>query len=289
MTKSDSLNPSSVLGREALEARLRLVAGQADPEIEPAVCALLLAALDRPRVPLERYRHHLSQLVRDTADLGAELGAATSLEARLQALHQVIVERHGYGGDERTYEDLQNANLMRVIDRRKGLPVSLGLLYIHAARGQGWPIDGLAFPGHFLLRLELDGAREILDPFHGRRRQPADLRELLKSMAGPEAELRPEHTTPVGNRDILLRLQNNIKLRLLRDERPEAALKVIESMLLFAPGHGPSWHEAGLLHANLGNLRAAILGLEHCLELGADTKTLHEAVRVLQEIKARLN
>ena len=289
MTTSNSLNSYAVLSREDLEARLRLVAGQADSEIEPADCALLLAALDRPRVPLERYRHHLSQLVQDTADLGAELGAATSLEARLQVLRQVIVERHGYGGDEQTYEDLQNANVMRVIDRRKGLPVTLGLLYIHAARGQGWPIDGLAFPGHFLLRLELGGARQILDPFHGRRRQPADLRELLKAALGAEAELRPAHTAPVGNRDILLRLQNNIKLRLLRDERPEAALQVIESMLLFAPGHGPSWHEAGLLHANLGNLRAAILGLEHYLELGADTRTLHEAARVLQEIKARLN
>lgn len=289
MTDIQSPRPATILDREALEARLRLAAEQTDESIDVTDCALLLAALDRPRVPLERYRHHLSQLVGDAAKLGADLGAAESLEARLEALTQVIAQDHGYRGDEQTYEDLQNANLMRVIDRRKGLPVSLGLLYLHAARGQGWRIDGLAFPGHFLLRLELNGRREILDPFHGRARRPAELRELLKAAAGPEAELRPAHYAPLGNRDVLVRLQNNIKIRLLRDERPEAALRVIESILLFAPGHGPSWHESGLLHAHLGNLRAAIAGLEHYLELGADAATLQEVSRVLQEIKTRLN
>jgi len=281
---------SSVSGRQELEARLRQVGGQSDEQIDLAETALLIAALDQPRQPLERYRHHFSLLKRDTAELGARLGAERSLAARIEALNAVLVERYGYRGDEDTYDDLQNANLMRVIDRRRGLPVTLGILYIHAARSQGWPIVGLAFPGHFLLRLELGGVRAIIDPFdEGRVRETRELREFLKAMTGNEAELKPEHYAPVGNRDVLLRVQSNIKLRLLQDQRPADALAVIEATLMFAPRLAGLWREAGLLHANLDNLRAAIMALEQYLDLGSDPAGIEEARRVLGEIKTRLN
>jgi regulator of sirC expression with transglutaminase-like and TPR domain len=288
-----SWSPAS--GRKELEAQLRRIGGQADSEIDLAAAALILAALDRPRVSLERYDHHLSLLARETSELGEKSGAANSLLARAEALNTVMLERYGYGGDRRSYDDLQNANLMRVIDRRKGLPVALGILYIHAARAQGWSIAGLNFPGHFMLRLELGGERVILDPFNGGAlRGPKELREILQSLAGEDAELQLEHTEPVANREILLRLQNNIKLRLLQERRAEDALTVLETMLMFAPDMGQLWHEAGTLHAHLGNLRAAAMTLEHYLELGEtgatpDSAGRHEAAGLLQRIKAQLN
>src|SRR3546814_10733859 len=105
---------------------------------------------------------------------------------------------------------MSNADMTRVIDRRRGLPVSLGILYLHGARAQGWPICGLNFPGHFLLRLDLGAQRSIIDPFNGgETRDAAALRALLKTMAGEAAELPPEHTRPVRCRDDLLRLQHN--------------------------------------------------------------------------------
>ena len=281
---------SPASGRKEIEAELRRVGGQPDGEIALAETALLLAALDRPRVPFDRYTHHLSLLARDAADAGARAGAEGSLQARVDALNAVIRERYGYAGDRRTYDDLQNANLMRVIDRRKGLPVALGILYIHAARSQGWAIEGLSFPGHFLLRLERGGERAILDPFNdGVVRGAHDLREILRSVSGAEAELRPEHTAPVPNRDILLRLQNNIKLRLIQDGRPEDAMATLESMLMLAPGRAALWREAGLLHARAGNLRAAVMTLEHVLELADTQHDRHEAATLLQQIKGRLN
>src|SRR3546814_18868046 len=83
---------------------------------------------------------------------------------------------------------MSNADMMRVIDRRRGLPVALGILYLHGARAQGWPICGLNFPGHFLLRLDLGAERTIIDPFHGgETRDAAALRALLKTMAGEAA------------------------------------------------------------------------------------------------------
>lgn len=290
MTAAQSSAAPPLADRRELEDRLRALGSVADQAIDLAGTALILAALDRPRVSLERYVRHLALLRRDVAKLAAKLGASDSLAARIDSLNQVIGERHRYLGDEQTYDDVQNANLMRVIDRRKGLPVMLGILYIDAARAQGWAIDGLAFPGHFLVRLELGGERAILDPFHrGRICAPAELRDLLKALAGVEAELRPSHTAPVDNRDILLRLQNNIKIRLLRDERPEAALEVVEAMLLFAPGNAPLWRESGLLNAHLGKLRAAVDRLETFVDLSGDPQARQEAARALQEIKSRLN
>lgn len=284
------MSGSTAGGRREIEARLSDIGRQADADMDLAEAALLLAALDRPRVPLERYRDHLAMLQLDTAREGTRVGAGRSLGSRLEALRAVIVGHYGYQGDRLTYDDLQNANLMRVIDRRKGLPVALGILYIAAARHQGWSISGLNFPGHFLLSLELGGTRVILDPFDGANGlDTSALRSLLKAFLGPDAELRPAHYAPASSRAILLRLQDNIKLRLLQNGRPEQALQVIDTMMRFAPDETRLWHEAGALHAKLGNLKAATQSLQHYLDFGAKSDNLHEAATLLQQLKARLN
>src|ERR1700757_4486352 len=137
--------------------------GSSDGRVLPiAEAALALASFDRPRVNLTRYREHLQLLARDVS---RHPGAVGGLAARARALNEIILLKYGYSGDELSYDDLQNANLMRVVDRRKGLPVALGILYIHAARAQEWDIAGLAFPGHFLVRLSEGRERVIIDPF----------------------------------------------------------------------------------------------------------------------------
>jgi regulator of sirC expression with transglutaminase-like and TPR domain len=282
---------SAASNRHDLETRLRSIGGQDDAEIDVAEAALLLAALERPQLSLERYRHHLSLLTRDIAELAQRQGAAGSLAARIAVLNAVLVERYGYHGDSESYEDMVNANLMRVIDRRRGLPVALGILYLHGARAQGWQICGLNFPGHFLLRLDLGAERAIIDPFHGgATRDAAALRALLKTMAGGDAELRPEHTQPAGCRDVLLRLQNNIKLRLVQEERSADALAVLESMLMIAPERAGLWREAGILHSHLDNMRAAILAFEHYLELAAPGESARQDIaELLRQLRHQLN
>src|SRR5438552_8892355 len=143
---------------------LRDLGAATSPILPIGEAALALACFERPRVGLGRYRQHLAALARD---VGRHAGAAGDLTACEQALNEIILLKHGYSGDELTYDDLQNGNLMRVVDRRKGLPVALGILYLHAARAQGWESVGLAFPGHFLVRLGEGAERLILDPFHG--------------------------------------------------------------------------------------------------------------------------
>jgi len=252
-----------------------------------AEAALALASFERPRVGFKRYRDHLRLLARD---VGRHPGAAGELADRARALSEIILLKYGYSGDELSYDDLQNANLMRVVDRRKGLPVALGILYIHAARAQGWDIAGLAFPGHFLVRLADRAGRVIVDPFNGGQIcGAAELRELLKAAAGQDRELSPEHYTEVSDRDVLLRLQNNLKARLLQAQDHQRALNVIETMLMLAPDLAELWREAGMLHRHLGNLRAAGAALEQYVVRAPDGVARHQAAAILQQLRAQLN
>ncbi len=269
------------------EQFLREVGASPSPILPVAEAALALASFDRPRVGLARYRQHLEALARD---VGRHAGADPGLQAQAGALNEIVLLKYGYSGDELTYDDLQNANLMRVIDRRKGLPVALGILYLGVARAQGWDTVGLGFPGHFLIRLSQGPERLILDPFHGGRvLDAAALRELLKAIAGQEIELVPEHYAPVADREVLLRLQNNLKSRLIQGERREQAARVIETMQMLAPDLAELWREAGMLHAELGNLRAAMRDIEQYIVRAPEGAARHEAAVILQQLKAKLN
>ena len=265
---------------------LRRLAGLDDHKIDLAQAALALAARELPGEPTDRYQAHLKELA---ASVG---GACTgrSLAAKRYALSHVLHEQYGYAGDQQSYDDLQNANLMRVIDRRKGLPITLGILHIHCGRALGWDICGLNFPGHFLIRLEDGPQRAILDPFNGGREvDVAGLRTLLKSTLGPDAELSPAHYGPASNRDILIRLQNNRKVRLMKAEQFAEALVAVEDMLLFAPGEDSLWHEAGLINSHIGNLRAALIAFGHCRDLATDPADRARVDQLIKEISSRLN
>ena len=146
------------------ERFLRELGASASPVLPIAEAALALASFDRPRVPLARYSRHLRSLVQDVRRRAA---GAASLSARAAALNEIVLLKHGYSGDELTYDDLQNANLMQVIDRRKGLPVALGVLYL--AAGGGPPGEAptatrRARPGHHRLRTAAPCRGALVDP-----------------------------------------------------------------------------------------------------------------------------
>ncbi len=273
-----------------IRARLIKIGTLADEDIDIAEAAFILAAAERPGVALDPYRRHLDHLVADVRVYVGGTEPAVALDLRIEALEQVIVKHYGYGGTEAVFDDLDAANLMRVIDNRQGLPIVISILFIHTARWLGWPISGLDFPGRFLVRMEFEGERKILDPFGGGRVLEAqDMREMFKAVTGAHAELTPKHYRDVGNRDILLRLQGNIKTWLLHGERPEDAIDVLETMLLFAPHQAELWREKGMLHARLDDIKDAVQALEEYLRRSGGAGPLYNTSVLLQELRARLN
>lgn len=265
-----------------------------DEAFDLAEAALLLAVRDTPATDLEPYLSHLKSLYASVEERAANEGLDDRNPAPNQMadiLASVISDLFRYHGDEETYDDLDNANLMRVIDRRKGLPVTLGILYIAAAKYQGWNVAGLNFPGHFLIRLEsLDGNRVIIDPFHGGHvlDTPA-LRDLLKVVAGPAKELESRHYRPVSYRDILIRLQNNVKSRRLDLGKLEEALDALETMQLLMPDSAALLREAGLLHLRLGQLSQAVGALETYLTRAPVGPERSRIDTVVQDLKQRIH
>ncbi len=164
-----------------ISARLKdLCAGDGE-RIDLLEAGFLLSILGSGEaIELAPFRQQVTAMTDDLADLVHRRGASP------EALSEVIARSYAYRGDSETYDDLQNADLVRVIERRKGLPVALSILYLHVARAQGWQAEGLAFPVHFLIRIGIDGARHVVDPFHeGALRDAAELRKLLRQVLGP--------------------------------------------------------------------------------------------------------
>ena len=274
-------------------AYLKILAGLPDREIDIGPAALALAAIGQPDVSLERYFNHLKKLCEETATRHAELleaGANDNVETRLAALKHIIADKYGYTGDEDNYDDLQNASLIRVIDRGKGLPITLSILYIHVARAQGWDIAGLNIPGHFVCRIDKDGQRVIFDPFSRCGiLVAADLRALVKKAQGSHAELSSNYFEPTPNREILIRLQNNIKFRQIEGEDYDAALKTVEAMRAIDPGEFRLLLDAGVLYARTNQPRAAIDMLEDYIKKAPRDRDRHDAALLLQQLKDNLN
>jgi regulator of sirC expression with transglutaminase-like and TPR domain len=271
--------------RAAIETALRAFGAAPDDGIDAAEAALLLAALDHPGLDLAPYRRHLSEI----AAALARMDAGPEVAPRAVALAGVLSAEFGYRGDTETYDDPQNADLVRVIDRRMGLPVALGILYLHAARAQVWPASGLDFPGHFLIRVEGEDGALVLDPFHqGRIAAPPEMADLLRR-TGAGDEVQPEHVRPIPVREVLLRLQNNIKGRAWRAGDVERAAEILRRMLLVAPNFAPAWRELGVVEGRIGRIGAAIAATERFLMLAGDEAASLEAEAFLRHIRRQLN
>jgi len=255
-----------------------------DAEIDLIEAGLLLALRDRPLVALDRYLAYVDEVAGQFATRMAE-----GVDEPVTALIRTLADDHGYRGDQRNYDDPQNANLIRVIDRRRGLPVALGILYIAIARRGGLVAHGLNFPAHFLISVDAHGRREVLDPFNnGQRLHAGQMRHLARTVAQVPG-LKPEFHQPVGNRAVLLRLQNNIKGRALHAGQTQRAIAALEAMVALAPEHGESWRELGVLRAHVGELRGGMEALEHSLPLQANDMERHRIAVLLQQLREAMN
>ncbi|MEJ0027869.1 MAG: transglutaminase-like domain-containing protein [Rhizomicrobium sp.] len=261
-------------------AYLEMLGRAGDGPHDIARAALMLAALDHPGLPLEPFRAHLNEIaeaMKSQAAMIARVGDGA------RALSILLTTRHGYDGDRLSYDDPKNADLIDVIERRRGLPVSLGILYMHAARAAGMTASGLNTQSHFLVRLGHRHDDVTIDPFNGG--------VALEAGAALPAQLGDAHLAQaVGDTDVLLRLQNNLKLRALENGDAARALDVAMRMALIAPKRAEVWFDLARLNENAGVLGAARKAYERCLGLTPAGEALYnEIVLSLSQLKRRLN
>lgn len=228
-----------------LEAAL-WIAAEHDREVEPALGLAHLHALQRevsaqlPMLPLNEL--------------------AQPLLRQLNAL--------GFQQDE--YHPLrpQAALMDKVLQRRRGQPLLLAILALELARRLSIPLEGVNFPGHFLLRVP--GADHLLDPCGGRRLYPADCRELLARQFGPQLPLNAEHLRAATPMQMLQRLSRNLRQLHSSNDNDLAALIDAERVMQLGPVQVNDYLARATLYQHLDCPQAERFDLEHALLLSDD-------------------
>ena len=258
-----------------------------EPAIDLARACLLIAQDAYPGLDVEGY---LGEIERLAARLRGRLAEADDAEERIAALGEFLFADLGYTGNADNYYDPRNSYLNEVLDRRTGIPLTLSVLYMEIGRRIGLPLEGVSFPGHFLVRVQLRGSLLVLDPFSGGvPLSETDLRARLRRVipAGatgpvPLEELPLEQfLEPAGKRQILARLLRNLKGIYREADKPERLLEVLNRMRVVAPEAHGELRERGLLYQRLECYRAALKDL-------ADYSALEPEAPDAEEVRARV-
>jgi regulator of sirC expression with transglutaminase-like and TPR domain len=238
-----------------------------EPDIELDKAALAIAALDHTEADLSSYLDLLDQIAER---LHVRAPAASSAAEQAACLAQVLAGEFRFQGDQETYDDPANADLISVIDRRRGLPVALAILYVALARRLGWPADALNTPGHVLVRIGASTGL-VIDPFHrGVSVQPEQLASLVRPARRPLDGVDRENVAPMTNRTVLVRLLMNQATRAERAREFARALTVVERITALAPAYSFAWWERARLERAVGDTIAARQSLTSMLETTRD-------------------
>jgi len=228
---------------------------------------------------------------REVAQEGVErLTERLKTESPEEAIAESMAGDLGLQGDLFTYDDQDNADIIAVAERRKGIPVSLGIFYLHAARGTGLDVRGVDFPGHFLLRIETGEGPLALDPFsEGRIVLPSELsRRALRTGLTPDVAGRLDLLMAgVSERQVLIRLQNNIfaRAQAARDW-PRAERSALRRALLDPTDHRP-WIDVAAAREGQGALAGALQALGQAQFLDGGAAIAARAAR--ERVRLRLN
>jgi regulator of sirC expression with transglutaminase-like and TPR domain len=269
-----------------------------DARIDLARACLMIAEDAYPGLEVERY---MGEIERMALRLRGRLPQNSSGEERVVALNQFLYEDLGYWGNTDDYYDPRNSYLNEVIERKTGIPITLSIVYMELGRRVGLPLEGVSFPGHFLVRLRLRGGMLVLDPFAGGAPQSEDdLRSRVKRVIPdgvaddlPAGELPlDQFLEPATNRQILSRVLRNLKGIYREADKPERMLDVLNRMLLVTPGASAELRDRGYVYQRLECYRAALKDLTDYTQREPDAADLDEVRGKLFELSAlcaRLN
>lgn len=231
------------------------IVSQPEADLDLAQAALLIAEAEHPNLDIPRYLRRLDELGAQ-ARRRASAAAAPEGGVAIQTVLALLYQELGFRGNTDEYYDPRNSYLNEVLDRRTGIPITLAVVLLEVARRAGIEAQGIAFPGHFLVRVDDRNAALILDPFEGRVLSQADLRELYARTSGESRDPDPHHLKSASKQQILMRLLNNLRTIHTRTSDIERLRRVLERMDVLAPtqalqrelaalGGGRPWPSSG--------------------------------------------
>ena len=239
----------------------------ASPDPDLAAPALLIARLGYPRLDPTPYLARLEAMGEAAAD---RLAATERIGPRrpIDTLNQFLFDDQGFSGNTGDYDDPRNSFLNQVLDRRTGIPITLAVVYIEVARRAGIRVDGVNFPGHFLLRFpcgpeENPRSAVFVDPFHGGSTlSEADCRSLLRRHAGDSVAFDSQLLAPATKQQILVRMLGNLKRLYVRMRSFPQGLAITDLLLAIDPSALHELRDRGLLSYHVNDYAAAVRDLE---------------------------
>ena len=255
----------------------------AEDQIDLGRAALAIARQEYPDLKIDDC---LTQLDRLAQAVELRMGNEQNPYRIIAALNTVLFKEQGFQGNRSEYYDPKNSFLNDVIIRKKGIPISLSVIYMEVARRVGLSLEGVGFPGHFLVKYD-DGDIEILiDVFNdGEVRAREDLNQMLQQLYRGQVSYQPGFVTALGKRDILRRMLNNLKWIYLERGEPLKTLSILDQLVILNPSSVSEIRDRGLLYITLERYAQALEDLESYLRLApkaddaAMVKTQIEAVR----------
>ncbi|MEM9137311.1 MAG: transglutaminase-like domain-containing protein [Cyanobacteria bacterium P01_F01_bin.42] len=176
----------------------------------------------------------------------------------IQAIKRYLFQDLGFVGNEAEYYDPRNSYLNKVLDRRRGIPITLSLIYLELAHQVGFPMEGINFPGHFLIRPVSDECEFFVDPFNqGEILFLQDCREKLSQVVGQDVEMSARFLQPITSQSFLVRMLNNLKHIYLSHQDVERSLAACERILLVDPTQIDELRDRGLLYFQMGRWHEA--------------------------------
>ncbi|MDO6708867.1 SirB1 family protein [Photobacterium sp. 1_MG-2023] len=217
-----------------------------------------------PGFPSQWVRLQLDKLVQDAE---AALMTETNPHLRLEGLIRLFYHEWGFCGDRNQYYAAENAYLDKVLERRKGIPVSLGAVLMYVAQHLELPVSGVAFPTQYILRVDWpDAPVQFINPFDGEFVSQQTLGSWLKGHKGPLAPWRDSYLTPTSHTDVLARWLTVLKSALLREEQYADALRCSDLALLLRPGDPHEIRDRGYIYQQLECSHAAAMDYSYFIE-----------------------
>ena len=228
------------------------------------------------------------------AQLRARIAPDASPLTRFRLLTHFFFGELGFAAARDDYDAVENSFLHRVIERRRGIPITLSLLYVELGRAAGLSLHGVSFPGHFLVRLTLNDGAVFIDVFNGGvSLSDSELRGRLAQLLPDTSEASlARYLRPAADREILARLLRNLKVIHCRAEQWLAALDVMNRLVALLPGSPQERLDRAQAYEQLECPRAAVGDLVAYLSLAvspADAFQVRGRLGRLQQAAARLN
>ena len=244
-----------------------------------------MAREEYPQLPVDRYLATLDLLALEAQD---RLNGETAPLLVLQSLTNYLFRERHFRGNRDAYYDPRNSLLNDVLDRGLGIPLTLGMVLLEVGWRMGLALEGVNFPGHFLVRFEGESMSLLVDPFDGGRSYFEDEAQvLLDRIYGGMVRVQPRFLRTASRRDMLVRMLTNLKGIYTRVNDHPRALAAIERILALRPTSKAEIRDRGVVLAKLGRVEEALEHLEAYLTFHPDATDAGRVGALVGRLKGR--